>query len=684
MINSPPDVPNVEVWVVTDTPNVVADVAAGATDADGIDLGSLRILTLPAGASATPDGAGRLDVDPTNDGLAQTYVVGFELCDQHPSDPACTSATLTVYYNDPPSLAGDSATAIVGLQTSFLIDLLLAASSPGLVDGGWDPSSVGVGNGAAGPFGPTALTGAGSVCAVVGGEIHHMAHMAGLTAGPDECWFVACELLPGPAGTGTTGRACSTAVLSVQVLPLPDFDGDGIPDAVEDPNGSGGFELCTGGLTPPDCDPSDWQDPDTDDDALDDGEEGAAGTSPLDADTDEDGLSDGHELDGTGPLAAFGPTDPLDPDTDADGLTDGLEAGVTQPVAAPLANNGAPLRGTDTGSANWQPDTDPATSTDPTDDDTDDDGLLDGTEDANADGAVMNTIGTTGTTGVGETDPADPDTDADGIQDGTERGLSFPEGSGTALRLFRPDAAPSSTTDPLDTDTDDGGVPDGAEDRNGNGTQEVGETDPTDPADDDTDMDGLTDAEEGILGTDPNNPDTDGDGLSDGQEILTEGTDPLDPDMDEDGLPDGQEGGNGGNPLDADTDDDGLADGLELILGTALGDADTDDDGLTDGMELGTTVPVPGGVSNNGTPYAGTDVGSPAWRPDSDPASTTDPRDDDSDDDGLLDGTEDANRDGATVNVLGGTGTTGGGETDPAAADTDGDGIQDGTELGVA
>ncbi|MFN8053688.1 MAG: Ig-like domain-containing protein, partial [Acidimicrobiales bacterium] len=233
---------------------------------------------------------------------------------------------------------------------------------------------------------------------------------------------------------------------------------------------------------------TDPDNPDTDGDGINDGDEVAGGgdpgtydpgvdTDPLDADTDDDGLKDGDELNGTGPLSDWGPTDPLDPDTDGDGIPDGVEIGIDEPVPDSVSQPGdVPTKGSDLDV--WTPDKDPETNTDPLDDDTDDDGIKDGTEDSNHDGMWEGTIGTTGTPGVGETDPLDVDTDGDGIQDGTESGLDTPEGNDTNTNIFKPDLNPEDHTDPLDPDTDDGGLKDGEEDLNFNGYIDPGELDP--------------------------------------------------------------------------------------------------------------------------------------------------------------------------------------------------------------
>ncbi|MCO4773846.1 MAG: DUF11 domain-containing protein, partial [Deltaproteobacteria bacterium] len=284
--------------------------------------------------------------------------------------------------------------------------------------------------------------------------------------------------------------------------------------------------------------------------------------------------------------------------------------------------------------------------TDPNDDDTDDDGIIDGNEDLNDNGVVD----------PGETNPANDDTDGDGVQDGTEIGLTQPQGDDTDTSNFVPDADPVSTTDPTNPDTDGGSVWDGAEDVNGNGQIDVGETDPNNPLDDvDTDGDGLNDATEDANGngvvdpgeTDPNSPDTDGDGLNDGVEFFGP-TDPLDDDTDDDGLMDGNE----------DVNDNGNVDPGE----TDPVNNDTDGDGVQDGTELG--LPSPEGDD--------TDLG--VFQPDADPSNVTDPTDDDTDDDGIMDGNEDANGNGAVDE----------GEPDPNDIDSDDDGLTDGQEVGLA
>ncbi|NNE60937.1 MAG: hypothetical protein HKN35_08590, partial [Woeseia sp.] len=421
-----------------------------------------------------------------------------------------------------------------------------------------------------------------------------------------------------------------------------DSDGDGIANNVELANGT------------------DPNDADTDNDGLSDGLElGANGiqdageTSALDADTDDDGIVDGVELGANG-VRDPGETDPLDFDSDDDGLGDGLESGIAAGASGGVSDgNATPYAGTAGG---FVGDAAPGSTTNPLAADTDGDGINDGVEDANQDGATVNTIGGTGTDGSGETDPNAADTDGDGLNDGDEVAGTGP-------------LAPYGATDPLDTDTDDGGTPDGTEAQTDSTNPTAGNGDDDGVAD--PDGDGLTNTQEAALGTDPNDPDSDNDGLSDGDEVG----------------PDGVFGAGETNPLDGDTDDDGLGDGVEVNGSGPLAgfgatdplDPDTDGDSLSDGLEAGIVTGVSAGVSDgNSTPYGGTGGG---FVGDAAPASTTNPLAADTDGDTLADGVEDANQDGATVNTIGGTGTSGSGETNPNAADTDGDGLNDNDEL---
>jgi alpha-tubulin suppressor-like RCC1 family protein len=116
---------------------------------------------------------------------------------------------------------------------------------------------------------------------------------------------------------------------------------------------------------------------DSDHDGLFDVDEVILGTNPLDADTDDDGIIDGHEDSNHNGIVDLWETGPLKIDTDGDGIQDGIELGVTLDMIGP-----------DTDLNIFQPDLDPATTTDPVSIDTDHDGIPDGVEDANHNGRV--------------------------------------------------------------------------------------------------------------------------------------------------------------------------------------------------------------------------------------------------------------------------------------------------------
>ena len=120
-------------------------------------------------------------------------------------------------------------------------------------------------------------------------------------------------------------------------------------------------------------------------------------------------------------------------------------------------------------------------------------------------------------------DPTDEDTDDDGVWDGIEIVLG---------------------TDPRDRDSDDDGLADGAEDANGNGVVDAGETDPVDS---DSDGDGIADGVE--LGVTEPLPDPDGDGP-----LVATNVDNFRADADPTTTT---------NPLASDSDSDGVADAIE-------------------------------------------------------------------------------------------------------------------------
>lgn len=127
---------------------------------------------------------------------------------------------------------------------------------------------------------------------------------------------------------GDTGR---TSYDGVGIEPIPDTDGDGLPDVFEQTiinadivdNVTGLSDVMgTGAVTAV---------TDFDNDGANDREEFQNQTDPLNPDSDGDGLLDGVETNtATYINASDTGTDPLNPDTDEDGLLDGVETNSSQ------------------------------------------------------------------------------------------------------------------------------------------------------------------------------------------------------------------------------------------------------------------------------------------------------------------------------------------------------------------
>jgi hypothetical protein len=275
--------------------------------------------------------------------------------------------------------------------------------------------------------------------------------------------------------------------------------------------------------------------PDTDGDGLNDGEEvNTNNTNPLESDTDGDGFNDGFEV--ANAASGFDPlVDDSTEDPDGDGLNNGDE----------LFHGADPLVA-----------------------DSDGDTINDGDEVTGAQNPY-DQFSVLGTPPGAPTLPLDPDSDNDGLTDFEEL-----------------DNDNGSVTDPNNGDTDGDILEDGFE--------VAGGLDPTDPTGEngdigDPDGDGLDNFGEQLAGTDPNDPDTDGDNLNDFVEDNfgfwfgpdSTGTDPLNPDTDGDGLSDDVENPDlpydpanptaqpGTDPNVADTDGDGWPDGAEVAAGTS-------------------------------------------------------------------------------------------------------------------
>ena len=188
----------------------------------------------------------------------------------------------------------------------------------------------------------------------------------------------------------------------------------------------------------------------------------------------------------------------LDNDSDGDGISDGEEAGDADIETEPVDNDddGIPdFLDTDSDgdgiSDTTELDANYATV------DTDNDGILDHIDkDSDGDGIYDSYEGSADTDGDGIPNFRDLDSDDDGIPDAIEWGGS--ELGGRPL-----DSDDDGIFDALDLDSDNDFIPDSAEDPNGNGVVDAGESSPTSS---DTDGDGTPDIVEVTAGSDPADP----------------------------------------------------------------------------------------------------------------------------------------------------------------------------------
>jgi len=314
-------------------------------------------------------------------------------------------------------------------------------------------------------------------------------------------------------------------------LPDGDCDEDGLTNGEEDLNGDGEYDPET---------ETDALNPDTDGDGINDGDEVDSETDPLDpcdpnvyanplADCDEDGLTNGEEDANGNEITDGDETDAGNPDTDGDGINDGDEVADETDPLDPCDPNPYALPDGDCdndGLTNGEEDLngdgeyDPETETDAGNPDTDGDGINDGDEvDSETD----------------PLDPCDPNIYANPLADCDNDGLTNGEEDTNGNEITDEDE-----TDAGNPDTDGDGINDGDEVADGTDPLDPCDPNPYALPDGDCDEDGLTNGEEDLNGdgeydpeteTDALNPDTDGDGFTDGTEVNgdTDALDPCDP-----------------------------------------------------------------------------------------------------------------------------------------------------------
>jgi large repetitive protein len=498
-------------------------------------------------------------------------------------------------------------------------------------------------------------------------------------------------------------------------LPVPDTDGDGLPDYLDlDSDNDGITDVIEAGGSDPDNDgvigtgvPAD-NDNDGIPDAVDPDQAGTALPVPdsdgdgnadyIDLDSDNDGITDVIEAGGSDPdLNGIIGTGTVPTDTDGDGIADVVD----------LDNGGNPLVIIDTdadGVPNYlDRDSDNDGITDVAENggtDADGDGILDGFADADNDGLadVFDTVNGFGGAGIvvsdmdGDSIPnyLDLDSDNDGITDVRETGGTDADNNGQI------DGAADLDNDGLlDTvDPSQGGTPSfvTGNDVNNNGYADVYPDNNTDAAgnpdylDIDSDNDGIVDIIEAQFSSGylaPSGNDADGDGIDDVYDgfigfggtgltpVNTDGTDTpdyMDLDSDNDSYSDLIEG----NDFNGDHIPDLLPSGN-----------DTDNDGLDNAYDAVSTTGTSNVTNNDGPPTGTTfpDISQPGsdldWRTpeDTDNDGITNNIDIDDDNDGIID-TEEAST------ALNNGDTDGDHVPDSLDLDSDNDGIADVIEAG--
>lgn len=744
--NRPPLGMNSAASVVTGTSTVAVAVPAGFSDreGDGLDASSIRVLSIsgPGTVTTTDPGSGAADgtitLSPTNASTPGTYTVTYEFCDDDPVLPLCETASVSITYNDPPTLTAPGA-ATSGGGASFDVSDLIALSTTNAVDGGWDATSFTAATSDAGPFGAMVASAQGGTCTISGSELSYM-EPAVLTGTTDSCEVQLCEADPGPVGPVATDRACDTVTVVFDL----DADGDGIPSTVEGPGDFDGDgipndrDLDSDGdgildavelLADPDMDGPAFLDLDSDGDGVPDATEGH--------DTDGDGVPDtavvvAADVDGNGVDDVYDASPATTPDHDTDTTPDYLDAdddgdGIPTSVEALLGNTDV-LTGDTTpdyldadddgdgidtaiecsGAICEQSDGDGIP--DYRDLDSDNDGLLDSMEcsifpcanldgdslpnyrDADDDGDTLLTSieiadqlvhGTPDTDGIDAW--LDTDSDGDGALDSAELRMDL-DGDGIPDYLD-PDSSPADGDgDGIPDTLECGGLPATCPDTDGDGTPDF--------QDDDDDGDGIptvvecpafaacTDSD-GDMFPDWRDVDDDNDGILTATEVQgTAGTQ----DTDGDSIFD---------HLDLDSDDDGIDDAVE--------GHDDDGDGIPDAVAAGRDGDADGlDDAFDGDCVAASDcggiIGIPAPTPDQDGDDVADYVDLDSDDDGISDAAEcgmvecpdtdgdmvpdylddDSDGDGVPDVIEGHDANFDGTpDVDPAMEDTDGDGLDD-------
>ena len=362
------------------------------------------------------------------------------------------------------------------------------------------------------------------------------------------------------------GTGCSDLDLN-GLCDLPDTDGDGIVDEIDDIDGFGATPVVPANMDG--VDSPDYLDLDSDNNGTPDVQDGACvDVSPADdrcdgndgdgdgavdeidnfdgfgvgADTDGDGVADAIDLDddndglpdsveGDGDTDGDGVVDSLDLDSDNDGILDVVEAGHG---AADADSNGSLDCASGVG----------------------ENGLCDAIETSADSDAIDYTPSDADADGI--PDFQDLDSDNDGITDLVEGGAACTDGGDSADGVCDSD------------DTDGDGVVDELDGATGFGVDDYATPPDTDGDDTpdfrdvDSDGDGIPDVVEIGLGE----FDADNDGRLDGD------------DSDDDGIRDAADAfdGFGGGALPIDTDEDGQDDHLDL---------DADDDGISDSDEAG-------------------------------------------------------------------------------------------------